>query len=680
MIVDDCNLPVMSYWDTPVQISEPPIADAGGPYEVNEGGTIVLSGTGTDAAGEPDSLTFAWDFNGDGQYDDATGASPTFSAAGLDGPTSHAIGLCVTDDVGASHATTAGVTVLNVAPTAEAGGPYTVGEGGTLTLNGSATDPAGSLDSLTYAWDFDGDGQFNDATGASPQFSAIGLDDPHTVTVTVRVTDDDGDSDTATAQVNVARIEAIDLGVVDFIQLSELNLTEGNVWYQLTAARSGQLTAIASAQSGLAGVALYDMSRTEPALAISTEADGRQRFDHLVSAGETYLLKLGGDAENSALTLANLVNTSDTEIEVFGTTGVDHFEFSPTGSYQITVNGVEYHFDDAQYETIVFTGGLGADTATLTGGPGDEIARLFPDHGTFGENGFLVTVNDVVAITAHGGGGSDSAFLYDSAGDDQFVTQKGYGKLWGEGFVQETFDFMYNYGYATTADGGTDVAYMEDTEVADKFKFDWPKPGQFFGKMYGGIYYNRAKNFEQIVATMTDGKNRVRLFDSEGDDTLYGQKDESRMVGDGFDVTVSGYDTLAAYASTGLDVARFEDSDGDDTTRARPHKITLWGGDDADPTYEIMARKFDEYHFEANHGGFDRAKLHDTAVSDHACAAGNSATLSTNDGELDLLYEIVAFDWVRLYGSNNGSQDTVEKEDSLDFDLVYDPAMWDELP
>ena len=47
---------------------------------------------------------------------------------------------------------------------------------------------------------------------------------------------------------------------------------------------------------------------------------------------------------------------------------------------------------------------------------------------------------------------------------------------------------------------------------------------------------------------------------------------------------------------------------------------------------------------------------------------------------MDLLYEVVAFDWVKLYATDNGSQDTLKKEDSLDFDLVYDPAMWEELP
>ncbi len=405
------------------------------------------------------------------------------------------------------------------------------------------------------------------------------------------------------------------------------------------------------------------------------------RVDLPAEGAEPFYLSLSGTGQNTTLTIANLVTTANTEVHVFGTDGTDHFEFAPTGSHLVTINDIEYHFSETLYDAIVFDGGTGNDTATLTGGPDDEIARFFPDHGTFCENGFLVTVNGVTAIAAHGGGGADSAFMYDSPGDDEFISRKGYGKLSGDGFVLETFDFMYNYGYATTADGGTDIARMEDTPTADKFKFDWPKPGQFFGKMYGGgVYYNRAKNFEQITATMTDGKNTVRLFDSEGNDTLYGQKDKSRMIGSGYDVTVSGYDSLIAYASIGNDIARLEDSADDDSTRARPHKIVLWGGEDANPTYEITARKFDEYRFEGKHGGFDRAKLHDTALDDRVDASSNTASLHKNDGELDLLYEVVAFEWVKLYATSNGSQDTLKKVDPLDFDLVYDESLWEEVP
>ena len=470
----------------------------------------------------------------------------------------------------------------------------------------------------------------------------------------------------------------IDLGTVDFSQLADLSLSEGALWYQFTTTRRGQLTAVASTQSGTVAAALYDLTPTEPPLAQS--AGTTARLDHSVQTSETYLLKLSGDSNNFALTLANLVATEGTQIHVFGTANADLFEFAPSASYDLTINGVGYHFDDTKYETIVFDGGIGDDAATLTGSSGSEVARFFPNHGSFGENGFLVTVNEVTAITAYGGGGYDSAFMYDSPSDDEFVTRKGYGKLAGEGFAIETFDFMVNYGYATN--DGNDIAYMEDTDGKDKFKFDWPNPGQFFGKMYGGgIYYNRAKFFEQIFATMSNQNDTARLFDSEGDEVFYGQKSESRLVGTGFDVTVSGYGSLIAYASQGNDIAYLEDSADDDTTRAHPHKIIFWGQALTDPTYELTARKFDEYHFEAKNGGFDRAKLHDSVFDDHVEVDGNTTRVWMNrDGQLDLLYEVIDFEWVKLYTTDTGSHDTLEKKEPINFELLYEEAMWDVVP
>ena len=60
------------------------------------------------------------------------------------------------------------------APTANAGGPYTVAEGGSATLTGSGTGQG-----LTYAWDLDNDGTFETA-GQTATFSAATIDGPAT--------------------------------------------------------------------------------------------------------------------------------------------------------------------------------------------------------------------------------------------------------------------------------------------------------------------------------------------------------------------------------------------------------------------------------------------------------------------------------------------------------------------
>jgi subtilisin family serine protease len=91
----------------------------------------------------------------------------------------------------------------NRPPVANADGPYTTPEGTNVGLNaGASTDP--DSDPLTYAWAFDGDGVFDDATGATPTFDRVGQDGAYTVAV--KVTDDDGAFDIATSTVNVTNV------------------------------------------------------------------------------------------------------------------------------------------------------------------------------------------------------------------------------------------------------------------------------------------------------------------------------------------------------------------------------------------------------------------------------------------------------------------------------------------
>ncbi len=87
----------------------------------------------------------------------------------------------------------------NERPTAEAGEPFTVETGNTITLDGSAsTDTDGTI--VLYQWDLDSDGQYDDATGVTANFSAVTVG---IYTVGLQITDDDGAQDTDTTSITV---------------------------------------------------------------------------------------------------------------------------------------------------------------------------------------------------------------------------------------------------------------------------------------------------------------------------------------------------------------------------------------------------------------------------------------------------------------------------------------------
>ncbi len=195
-----------------------PSAVTGGPYSANEGGTTSLSGSGSDLDGQP--LTFSWDLDGDAIFGetgagasrgDETGPTPTFSAAGLDGPSMVVVTLRVSDGIGSTDAPVS-VAIQNVNPTVVAGGPYIVAPNGTVGLLGVGTDPAGAGDPLTFAWDLDGDAIFGETggaatrgneTGANPTFNATGLLDGAVVPISVQVSDGDGGTASANGTITV---------------------------------------------------------------------------------------------------------------------------------------------------------------------------------------------------------------------------------------------------------------------------------------------------------------------------------------------------------------------------------------------------------------------------------------------------------------------------------------------
>jgi MYXO-CTERM domain-containing protein len=160
-----------------------PLADAGGPYTANEGQQVQLGGGSSfDPEGLP--LQYAWDFDADGDFDDAQGSNAfiTYPDNGI-----YAVSLRVTDAGGKQDIDTARITVLNVAPVIRGiNTDQPIDEGGTLNVVVDAFDPG--ADVLTYTYDWLGDGNYEAGEDRDRhRYASDGV-----YNLSVRVTDDDG--------------------------------------------------------------------------------------------------------------------------------------------------------------------------------------------------------------------------------------------------------------------------------------------------------------------------------------------------------------------------------------------------------------------------------------------------------------------------------------------------------
>ena len=181
-------------------INQPPLANAGGPYNINEGSTLTLDSTGSS---DPDNniILFEWDLDNDGLYDDATGVTTDifFDDNGI-----YTIGLRVTDENNEVDSDTTTVTVNNVPPTVNAGSDAIINEGDTFSSSGSFSDPG--ADSWTATVNY-GDGYGDQLLMLNPDMTfslSYNYVDNGVYTITVTVRDDDGGegSDTALVTVN----------------------------------------------------------------------------------------------------------------------------------------------------------------------------------------------------------------------------------------------------------------------------------------------------------------------------------------------------------------------------------------------------------------------------------------------------------------------------------------------
>ena len=486
----------------------------------------------------------------------------------------------------------------NQPPTAAAGGPYAVSEGGSLTLSAAgSTDP--DFDPLTYSWDVNGDGTFGDATGVSPmltwaQLVALGLSDgPRTVT-TLKVRVDDGhghvvDSPAATLTLNNAPPTAGVSGPTGGVRGQELV-------YTLTATDPSPVDQAAAftfridwdgdgtvdqTVSGSSGLTVPHTFAASGAFTVLVTAEDK---DHGISNPAPLVVTIA-----TAQVQPDPCHPGGTALVVGGTSGNDTIVVHATNStITVTINGVEVGTYPNPGSVVVFAQG-GNDDVKATG-----VALSACLHGDAGNDTLTGGGGDNTLLGGDGndtlkaGAGLDS--LDGGAGNDSLVGGTGFDSLFG-GAGNDT---LTAGGGSDVLDGGADndsvVGGTGNDTLLGGSGADTLKGGGGHDFLDGGSGNNTLDGGDGNDTLLAAGGNDVldgggghdRLDAGAGDDTLTGGSgNDTLLAGDGNDSLDGGGgdDTLdggTGYRDTLLG------GDGDDTLSDADGVARADGGGGAD--------------------------------------------------------------------------------------------------
>lgn len=303
--------------------NDAPVANAGGPYTGKEGAAINFDAS--KSTGDVPILLYRWDWTSDGVYDDSSASAKT-SHTYPDNFTGFAR-LQVKAQDGLRGIAQAQVTVANVAPVAEAGGPYAGGVNKAIALTGSATD-AGAADVLTYAWDLDNNGSFEKAgKNVNATFASAG-----TKKVKLQVKDDDG-----AASVDSANVE-VGSGAPNVTKIPDQTVQENQTFAQIALdnyvtdfdhadnqiswTASGQVKLIVTITNRIAKVALPD---SEFAGAEQITFTAKDPDNNTGASAATFKVNGVNDAPGVTAIAAQRVN----EGKPFEKINLDNFVFDP---------------------------------------------------------------------------------------------------------------------------------------------------------------------------------------------------------------------------------------------------------------------------------------------------------------------------------------------------------------
>lgn len=308
------------------------------------------------------------------------------------------------------------------------------------------------------------------------------------------------------------------------------------------------------------------------------------------------------------------------------------------------------------------------DVATLNDSAGVDTFIGTATYGMLTSSAFATRANAFDSVVAWSRSGVDFAKLYDSAKTDTFVAHSDVASLG----ANEVHNFPRVQAFSVL--GGNDTA-----KFVGSGEKDWFVVGEGYAYIYNQSrnYYARANSFRNVEASLTAAHgDQANLTDSAFDDTFNAYVDWAEFLfgpnGMYGSAKVSGFASVSAAASLGVDVANLNGSTGSDSFVGTFNGTTATGTlttRNADgSTSFARADKFEQIHANAVAGGTDTARLTDSALIDLLYLHEGLARLTDGNAGIGM--------WANGFGTVtsklSSNEDRVEILPPVSFDYLID--------
>jgi hypothetical protein len=279
-------------------------------------------------------------------------------------------------------------------------------------------------------------------------------------------------------------------------------------------------------------------------------------YDHATGTGR---MTLAGGVKNEAVGFdtVHAYGTAEDSATLDGSAGSDLLYAAASQSWMRSAQQVNVvtGFGTVQADAAA-GGGAGSDRATFIGSTADDTFNAAAATNTASMTFCTTATSTALGFdTVHalaGAGTGDQALLSGSAQSDAFHGWSNNSRLSGLGYSYTAFGFDIVEANAAAVAGGTDTAFLHDSAGAD----------EFFGEAstntarieYSGGQMNKAIGFDRVFADAGTGDaiDKAWLYDSASNDTLEGRGLIAELSRAGsYYFNLQGFDEVAAESSQG---------------------------------------------------------------------------------------------------------------------------------